>query len=43
MDEKEKVAYPGRAGDATSDPVRHKKCMKRLQHAIEKSKYQGYS
>lgn len=38
MEDKEKVAYPGRDGQA-SDPVRHERCQRRLQRAVEASEY----
>lgn len=37
MEEKEKAAYPGRDGLASPNPVRHEKCKRRLQKAVESS------
>ena len=38
LSDKEKEAYPAREGVAESNPRQHSKCMKKLEHAMKRSK-----
>jgi len=41
LSEKEREAYPAREGVAESNPKQHSRCMKKLEHAMQRSKCSG--